>query len=159
MVQLTPMTEAEFQAYLQPAIEEYGQDHVTSGRWSAEEANEKSAEEYRKLLPDGLASPDQHLFSIKNEQGENVGMLWFAVTERSGQRGAFIYDVKIYEQFQRRGYATQSFQVLEPLARDMGLTTISLHVFGHNTAARALYEKLGFVTKNIVMSKTIGEQE
>ena len=41
----------------------------------------------------------------------------------------------------------------------MGLAAISLHVFGHNTAARALYEKLGFVTKSVLMSKALGEQE
>jgi ribosomal protein S18 acetylase RimI-like enzyme len=159
MVNLAPMTESEFQAYLRPAIKEYAQEHVTSGHWRADEAIEKSAEEFRQLLPDGLASPDQHLFSIKNERDEHIGMLWFAVTDRGGKRGAFVYDVRIYEQFQRRGYATQAFQPLEALARDMGLTTISLHVFGHNTAARALYEKLGFETKSVFMSKAIGEQE
>lgn len=159
MVHLTPMTEAEFQAFLQPAIEEYAQEHVKSGRWRAEEAAEKSAEEFRQLLPDGLATPDHYLYAIKDDRGTNVGMLWFAVTERGGKRGAFVYNVQIDEQFQRRGYATQAFQALEALARDMGLAAISLHVFGHNTAARALYEKLGFVTKNLFMSKTIGDQE
>jgi ribosomal protein S18 acetylase RimI-like enzyme len=159
MVNLTPMTEAEFQAFLQPAIEEYGQENVKSGHWRAEEATEKSAQEFRQLLPDGLATPDHHLFSVKDEHGESVGVLWFAVTERGGKRGAFIYDVRIYEQFQRRGYATQAFYALEALARDMGLAAISLHVFGHNTGARALYEKLGFVAKSVFMSKMIGEQD
>ncbi len=158
MVHLTPMTEAEFQAFLKPAIEEYGQEHVKAGHWRAEEATEKSSEEFRQLLPDGLATPDQHLYAIKDDRDTNVGMLWFAVTERGGKRGAFVYDVQIYEQFQRRGYATLAFQALEELARDMGLAAISLHVFGHNTAARALYEKLGFVTKNVFMAKTIGEE-
>jgi len=156
MIQLTPMTEAEFQAYLEPAIEEYGQEHIKSGHWRAEDAAEKSAAEFQGLLPEGLATPDQHLFSLKDEGGTTVGMLWFAVTERGGKRAAFIYDVRVYDQFQRRGYATQAFQALEALARDMGLAAISLHVFGHNTAARALYEKLGFVAKNIIMDKTIG---
>ena len=155
MIQLTPMTEAEFQAYLEPAIEEYGQEHIKSGHWRAEDAAEKSAAEFQGLLPEGLATPDQHLFSLKDEGGTTVGMLWFAMTERGGKRAAFIYDVRVYDQFQRRGYATQAFQALEALARDMSLAAISLHVFGHNTAARALYEKLGFVAKNIIMDKTI----
>jgi ribosomal protein S18 acetylase RimI-like enzyme len=66
-----------------------------------------------------------------------------------------VYDVRIDEAFQRRGYATQAFQKLETLVRDMGMSAISLHVFGHNTAARALYEKLGFATTNVMMSKQI----
>ncbi|HEU5098879.1 MAG TPA: GNAT family N-acetyltransferase [Roseiflexaceae bacterium] len=155
MIHLEPMTEAEFQAYLTPAIQEYAQEHVKSGNWQAEGAVEKSAAEYQELLPMGLATPDQHLFSLKDEHGSTVGMLWFAVTKRSDKRRAFIYDVHVYDQFQRRGYATQAFQALEALAHNMGLAEIALHVFGHNTAARALYEKLGFVTQSVFMAKAI----
>jgi ribosomal protein S18 acetylase RimI-like enzyme len=155
MIHLEPMTEAEFQAYLDPAIEEYGQEHVKSGRWRAEEATEKSAAEFRALLPDGVHSADQHLFAIKDEAGTQVGILWFAVRDNNGKRTAFIYDVRIGEAFQRRGYATQAFQALEALARKMGLAAISLHVFGHNTAARTLYEKLGFIVTNVNMSKSL----
>jgi len=46
-------------------------------------------------------------------------------------------------------------QALEERVRHLGLSTISLHVFGHNHAARALYEKLGYVTTNVMMSKTL----
>jgi ribosomal protein S18 acetylase RimI-like enzyme len=157
MIQLEPMSEAEFQAYLQPAIDEYAQQHVLSGNWQAEGAVERSAAEYRELLPLGLATPDQHLFSLTDEYGSTVGMLWFAVTKRSGKPRAFIYDVRVYDQFQRRGYATQAFHALEALAHNMGLAEIALHVFGHNTAARALYEKLGFVTQSVFMAKPIDE--
>lgn len=155
MIHLDPMTEAEFQAYLEPAIEEYGQEHVKSGRWRAEEATQKSAAEFRALLPDGVKSADQHLFAIKDAAGNQVGMIWLAVRDDSGRRSGFIYDVRIGEAFQRRGYATQAFQALEALAREMGLAAISLHVFGHNTAARALYEKLGFIVTNVNMSKAL----
>ena len=157
MVRLEMMTKDEFQAYLEPAIAEYAAEHVKGGRWRPEEALEESRKEYMQLLPDGLSSVDQHLFSIKNDSGANVGLLWFAVRNQGGKRSAFIYDARVDEPFQRRGYATQAFQALEMLARDMGITAISLHVFGHNTAARALYEKLGFETTNVLMTKTVAE--
>ena len=157
MVHLGPMTETELQAYLEPAIAEYAAEHVKAGRWSPAEALEESRKEITQLLPDGLKTAKQHLFSIRDDSGANLGMLWFAVRERGASRSAFIYDVRIDEPFQRRGYATQAFQALETLARDMGITAISLHVFGHNMAARALYEKLGFVTTNLSMTKTIAE--
>lgn len=155
MVRLVPMTEAEFQAFLEPAIAEYAAEHVKGGRWSQAESLEESRKEYMQLLPDGLRTADQHLFSIRDDAGEKVGMLWFAVREQGGKRTAFIYDVRIDPASQRRGYATQAFQALEPLARDLGLAAISLHVFGHNTAARALYEKVGFETTNVLMSKSL----
>jgi ribosomal protein S18 acetylase RimI-like enzyme len=48
---------------------------------------------------------------------------------------------------------------LEARVISMGLDVISLHVFGHNRAARSLYEKLGYETTNVYMSKklSIGE--
>jgi ribosomal protein S18 acetylase RimI-like enzyme len=121
------------------------------------EALEESRKEYMQLLPDGLNTANQHLFSIKDDSGAKAGMLWFAVRNQGGKRSAFIYDVRIEPVFQRRGYATQAFQALEAIARDMGIAAISLHVFGHNTAARALYEKLGFETTNLIMNKSIAE--
>jgi ribosomal protein S18 acetylase RimI-like enzyme len=41
------------------------------------------------------------------------------------------------------------------VARRMGAETIRLHVFGHNTAARPLYVKLGYEPTNIVMAKPL----
>src|SRR6266496_4633629 len=102
MVRLETMSESEFQAYLEPAIAEYAAEHVRGGRWHPEEALEESRKEYMQLLPDGLKTANQHLFSIKDDSGANVGMLWFAVRNQGGQRTAFIYDVRIDPAFQRR---------------------------------------------------------
>jgi ribosomal protein S18 acetylase RimI-like enzyme len=43
----------------------------------------------------------------------------------------------------------------EDEARRLGVDTIRLHVFGHNTRARPLYDKLGYEPTNIMMSKTL----
>lgn len=156
MVRLEPMSEDEYQTYLSRTIPEYAAEHVRGGRWSPEEALEKSAEEYRGYLPQGLATPKQHLFSIKEETtGDSVGMLWFSEEQRGSGLAAFVYDVWIDERFRRRGYAEQAFQALERLAGDMGLQRIELHVFGHNQPARALYQKLGYAETNVIMAKTI----
>src|SRR3954451_10204092 len=117
MVRLEPLTEAEFQAFLEPAIAEYAAEHIRGGRWNQEEALEESRKEYMQLLPDGVHTAKQHLFSIRDDAGANVGILWFAVREQGGKRSAFIYDVRIDEAFQRRGHATQAFQALETLVR------------------------------------------
>jgi ribosomal protein S18 acetylase RimI-like enzyme len=44
---------------------------------------------------------------------------------------------------------------LEVKARELGLATLSLHVFVFNHEARALYEKLGYAITNINMSKAL----
>ena len=156
MIELVPMGEVEFQAYLVNAIRDYAEDKVKSGNWDRAEARQKSAAEYRELLPDGLASNNQYLFSIVTPNVETtIGMIWFAVDDARPQSAAFIYDFVIFEGFRRRGYGTQTLLAVEEKVRALGLDTISLHVFGHNRGARALYEKMGYEITNINMSKKL----
>jgi len=155
-IDLIPMDEADFRTYTSQSVAEYALEHIRNGRWTAEEGLQKAEAEFQQLLPDGLASQDQYLFSIKKKAlREQVGILWFGVQKRGGKAEAFVYDIKIEEQFRRRGYAEQAFLALEEKVHALGFDTIGLHVFGHNHAARALYEKLGYVPINIVMSKKL----
>jgi RimJ/RimL family protein N-acetyltransferase len=156
MVELIPMTEEEFQAYYDMAVDDYAQEHVTSGNWQASEAHEKSAEEFKHYLPEGLASKNQYLFSIKDDQtGSTVGMIWFALRDQVTPPRAFIYDFRINKAFQRKGYGRQTLRALEDKARELGIDTIALHVFGHNEAAIALYQKAGYEITNLHMAKKV----
>lgn len=159
MVQLVPMTETEFQAYRAADIAEYAQEHVKAGRWRPEESLHLAEQEFNDLLPDGLATPNQYLFSLKDEAlGTQVGRLWFAVRDEGSKPTAFVFNIVIFEAFRRHGYGSQAMQALEEKVRELGLSTISLHVFGHNHTARAMYEKLGYVTTNVMMSKLVKSQ-
>jgi RimJ/RimL family protein N-acetyltransferase len=42
---------------------------------------------------------------------------------------------------------------------DLGAGKVELHVFGHNHGARALYEKLGYTTTSIVMTKAVIKED
>jgi RimJ/RimL family protein N-acetyltransferase len=150
------MGENEFQAYLANAIHDYAEDKIKSGNWHPAEALQKSAAEYQALLPAGLASQNQYLFSIVAPENETtIGMIWFAVDDARPQPSAFIYDFIIFEEFRRRGYGTQALMAVEEKVGALGLDTISLHVFGHNNGARALYEKVGYEITNLNMSKKL----
>ena len=156
MVRLVPMNEAEFSAYVAESIPEYARDKVAAGQWLEEASLELSRQGYEELLPQGLATPDNHFFTVREAASSRVvGMLWFAVQERAGEKAAYVYDVAIQAPYQRRGYATEAFAALEAEARSRGLAAIGLHVFGHNTGARALYEKLGYEVTNINMFKRV----
>lgn len=160
MVTLIPMTENDYQAYLEQLIGEYAQDHVRGGRWGEQEALQRATQEIQQILPQGLHSPDNYLYMIVEEQSnQRVGILWFALNTRASKQQAFVYDIAIYEQFRRHGYATQAFRLLEEQARELGATSIGLHVFGHNVAARELYEKLGYIATNIQMMKKLEVEE
>lgn len=155
MIQLIPMTETEFDAYVSVSLEEYGAEGVRSGQWHADEAHEKARQAFESLLPEGLKSPDHYLFTVRDEDTP-VGILWFGI-RRQGRLEpiAFVYDIRINEEYRRRGYATQTLQALETKVQEMGLSRIALHVFGHNHGARQLYEKLGYTVTNIHMAKDL----
>ncbi len=155
MITLLPMTEAQLTAFLDPAIAEYARDHVTDGQWLPEEALELARRQFATLLPEGVRTPDHHLFTLVNEAGQEVGALWFAMQTRQGRPAAYVYDVRIREAFRRRGYASDAFAQIERRVRDLGGASIALHVFGHNEAAIRLYTKLGYAPTNLLMAKRL----
>ena len=157
MQTLRPMTEAEFAGWLPATIAEYAAQKVESGSWAAEESPERSTKEYADLLPQGLASPDQHLNAICNAAGERVGWLWFSVTQRFGKRVAYVYDLSVLPEHQRQGHARRALQALEPRVQALGLAGVALHVFGHNRAARALYAELGYEPTNLNLFKPVAD--
>ncbi len=156
MVHLLPMSESDFQIYLARAVQEYADEHVKAGNWHSSEAREQSEKEFQQLLPDGVASQDQYLFFIVDATtGAKVGMIWFTARADRLHPSAFIYDFLIFEEDRRKGYGEQALLAVEEKVKEHGVDTISLHVFGHNHAAQALYDKAGYVVTDLWMSKKI----
>jgi len=158
MTALVPMRQEAFAAYQESAIVGYAEDNVAAGRWPADDAVARSRADFANSLPQGLATPDNHLFEIKDDpDGPTVGVIWFAVIEKNGIRSAFVYDVEVAPEFRRRGHARAAFEALEPIVRSLGLSSIGLHVFGHNPGAQALYQSLGYGVTGVNMLKALGE--
>ena len=158
MVSLRKMTDDEFAAFLDNDIAVYAAEKVRAGNWSPEESLEKSRLDYARLLPQGLHSAHQHLFTIEAD-GEPVGRLWFSTDPAAGAGTGFIYDLFVEERFRRQGTASQAMRLIEREARRLGLTKLALHVFAFNTAARDLYRKLGYQVTNLNMAKSIAEED
>jgi ribosomal protein S18 acetylase RimI-like enzyme len=156
MIELVPMTQPEFDKFLSVEIVEYAQEHVTAGNWHPDEALQLSKEEHDKLLPNGLASPNQYLYSIQEtESGSNIGLIWFANQQQGLSHYAFIYDFRIDEAQRGKGYGKQTMLAIEDKVRALGLDTVALHVFAHNRIAQALYEKVGYQVTDMWMSKKL----
>lgn len=156
MTQLRPMPAAAFAPYMQTSVAGYAEDNVRANRWPREGALERSRAEFESLLPQGLHTPDNHVFEIMaTANGPVVGVIWFAVEAKHGPRSAFVYDVEIHPPFRRQGHALRAFQALEPVVKALGLSAIGLHVFGHNPGAQALYARLGYGITGINMVKNL----
>lgn len=152
-VKLVLMTDEECADYVKRGVVEYAEAHIQNGM-DPDKAREHSEQTYRELLPDGPRSKDQYILTIKDDD-ETVGMLWFAERSQGNSRTAFVYDVHIDENHQRKGYGSQAFSLMEDKVRELGIDRIRLHVFGYNHAAIAMYQKLGYETTNLHMEKKL----
>jgi ribosomal protein S18 acetylase RimI-like enzyme len=152
MTKLVPIQQEDFKPYLERGIREYADDHVRNGNWSAEEALERSRKEFEQLLPDGVNSRDQFLYSIVDEtEGDKIGLLWVQVKDQK----AFIYDFIIDESFRGKGYGKQALLALDEKLKSMDVESVGLHVFGDNITAQELYRKMGYQITGIHMKKTL----
>ena len=150
------MNAEEFTAYVEQAIPDFAQEKVDAGQWSKEASLALARQGFNELLTEGHATPENCLFTLREVSGRaTVGVLWFAVQERAGQRIAYVYDILVEPQHQRKGYGKSTFEALESEVASRGLCGNALHVFGHNKAAQALYAKLGYQPTNINMFKKV----
>jgi ribosomal protein S18 acetylase RimI-like enzyme len=150
MVRLEVMQQDDFERFLDTEIRSYAEDHVRNGNWPAEGALERSKEEFKRYLPDGIHSKDQYVWSIFD--GDNkLGALWVQVKDAK----AFILDFVIDEAFRGKGYGKQALTAMDEKLKTMGAESVALHVFGDNIPAQELYKKMGFEITGIHMRKML----
>jgi len=153
VVRLVPMSQEAFTTWRAKLIPGYAAENVASGRWTADEALAQSERQINELLPGGVGSPNQFLWSTVDERGDAAGTLWVGTERRPDH--AFIYDIELDESRRGQGLGTAALGALEDWARAHGITTIGLHVFGRNRGAWRLYQRLGYVETNINMEKQL----
>ena len=160
MVRLEKMAAEDFDTYIEKLTANYAKDNVRSGRWTREEALEKSVSQINSLLPEGIETQNHVFFSIVDEgTGDVVGYIWLHVAPGEGHKKAFIYDLIIFEKFRKRGYGRAALVALEEYAKEKRIASISLHVFAHNAAALSLYRKMGYEVTSMNMKKNISDTQ
>lgn len=141
-VRLERMTPERYTAFLDTEIEHYAREMLESGsHQDLETARADSRRQHAQLLPAGLDTPRQLLWSAFDGDRE-VGILWINV---DGDR-AFIYDIEVDERCRRQGYGGAILRAGAHESAARGAVVLGLNVFGPNAGARALYEKSGFAT-------------
>jgi ribosomal protein S18 acetylase RimI-like enzyme len=151
MTKLEPIQQEDFERFLEREIRGYAEDHVRNGNWSLEGALERSRQEFEHYLPDGILSKDQYLYSIIDENGNKIGVLWVQVKEQK----AFIFDFVIDEAYRGKGYGKQALAAMDEKLLSMNVESVELHVFGDNVTAQELYKKAGFRITGIHMNKKL----
>jgi ribosomal protein S18 acetylase RimI-like enzyme len=155
MSKLIPMTQPEYDMYIERLIPEYAADNVRAGYWSEDEALEKSRKQTESLLSDGLHTKNHFLYTLYDGD-KAVGMIWLRAELDRHVKSGFIFDVEIKEEFRGKGYGKQAMLLIEEKAREMGIKRMGLHVFAYNKVAKSLYESIGYEVSSMNMLKDLG---
>ncbi|MCD4706353.1 MAG: GNAT family N-acetyltransferase [Candidatus Sabulitectum sp.] len=148
MIDLREMTEAEFNVFRESTIKSFAAGNVTAGNWEQPGAESRATETLEQLLPAGAATTGHRFYAITGEQGD-LGTLWIFVKGDT----AFLFDIMIDKKFRGKGFGHQTMDFMEKKLVGEGISEIELHVFGHNTPARALYLKTGYLETDVTMKK------
>ena len=151
IVKLAPLPQGDFEQFLERGVREYAEDHVRNGNWPAQGALERSRKEFDHYLPDGIHTPDQYLWSLLDEEGKKIGVLWVQIKDQK----AFIFDFVIDEEFRGKGLGKQAMLAMDEKLKSMSVDSVALHVFGDNIKAQELYKKMGFKIVGINMKKDL----
>lgn len=154
-MKLHKMTPADFNAWSVLNKRDYAADKMKANRLTEAEANEIAERDFGRLLPDGLDSADNYLFTVQDDELGRVGYLWFGARGAADNRKAYIYDIVIDETHRGKGFGKRTMGLVEDEVKKLGISEIGLHVFGFNTAAIRLYKSLGYETTDLMMAKLL----
>jgi ribosomal protein S18 acetylase RimI-like enzyme len=155
MILLRKMTETEFKSFLEYSVPEYAHEKMKGEGMSEEAATKLAEDSFAELLPNGLQSENQFLFSIVENDGASMGSLWFARKQNGAKSYAYIYDIVLNPEARGKGFGKKAMELLETEVKRQGLMSIGLHVFGHNSTAIKLYETSGYRVTNQIMVKDL----
>ena len=153
-LELRPMRDDEFAAWLPLMRDRYADDMVSHAGLEPERAATKAAEDVERLFPGGRPSAEQLVFLIEAD-GEPVGDLWLAERDDTFQRALFVFDIRLDESARGKGYGKAAMLFAEEEARRRGHDRVALNVFGRNEVARSLYRSLGYDENAVSMSKKL----
>ena len=153
---LRPVPPERMPAWIQRSADEYARDLVSLGR-SAADAQRVADAGMAESFPSGRPRPGHVVFDVLDDAGEPVGYLWIG-PETDAQAGGdawWVWDVLIDEGRRGEGLGRTAMLLAEECATAHGARTLGLSVFGFNSAARRLYESLGYGTTSVKMAKRL----
>ncbi|MEW2138215.1 GNAT family N-acetyltransferase [Streptomyces sp. NPDC005409] len=139
-----PMTQAEFDAWLELAVVEYAPRLVAPGM-SAEEGLAASRAEHARMLPAGRDTPGTALLVVRTAQDAIAGSVWVGQRDLPGLGSVpYVYDVRVVPEHRGRGHGRSLMLLAERAALAGGGRHLGLYVVEGNTPARRLYASLGY---------------
>lgn len=151
---LEPMAASRLRPWFESGQESYVADLIRSGK-TPDQAREKSAQSFEEYFPGGVPAPRHLVFDVVHD-GERVGYVWIGPQANGGPDDWWLWDIEIDGPHRGQGFGRAALVLAEAEVAGRGATTLGLNVFGFNTAARSLYESMGYGTVAVQMAKRLG---
>lgn len=96
-------------------------------------------------------------FVARDSAGNRAGFVWAEEIRMgfTGKRQAYLLAIVVLDPYRRQGLGRLLMAEAEAWARERGIDCVGLNVAEHNTAAIALYNKLGYQTEIVRMRKKL----
>jgi ribosomal protein S18 acetylase RimI-like enzyme len=159
VLQLRPMHDSEYAAYLDYFIPDYAVEVAGTYGLSVDDAVARVKREMAADLPDGIHTEGHRLLCLVEPAGDGealIGYLW--VRSDPEKRSVFINDFEILPAHRGKGLGKQAMAVLADDLKREGFEQIKLRVTEDNARARHVYEATGFRVTGINMSRSLGSE-
>jgi RimJ/RimL family protein N-acetyltransferase len=112
--------------------------------WLLADAKWRSVGDERRYIRALQRHPDAALFVAELDTGELVGRLSLMRDPHPASSHVADLGLMVSASYRRQGIGSALMAAAETWARESKIEKLELHVFPYNTAAIALYEKLGY---------------
>lgn len=153
-VRLEQMSEQRYLSWFAETTSGFAAQQVEAGVASEPQARKDAARQFDGLLPLGLATPGQHVWSAFAGDTE-VGYLWLGLRTPGDQVEGYVYDVAVPAHLRGRGFGRAILLAGEHLAHAMGATALELNVFAHNIGASQMYANLGYAARETHLTRRL----
>ena len=156
MIEIVKMNDDEYEAYREKEIKFYAQMKIKTEKWEPKNSYFRAEQEISRFLPKSLSDSDTSFLKIIDQKtGNHVGIVCYGPTPNRSTTGCYIYDIRIFDEYQRKGYGQMVFTKLEEEFRKKGIKKIILDVDIHNKTAFSFYQKMGYNITYYRMEKAL----
>jgi ribosomal protein S18 acetylase RimI-like enzyme len=151
---LVPINTHRFPSWQERCHAEYTADLITAGE-APHLAGQRATDSLERAFPTGAPAEDNAVFDLIHNEDGTVGYLWIGRDSSGNHTSWWVWDLVVEPEYRGKGHGRAAMRLAEHHAGEAGARTLGLSVFGHNQAARALYESVGYETTTVKMRKQL----